>query len=161
MKQKKKQADDVGAFLGLWRETESNGKVNGLRAYHKASSCIVRACCAIIYPTSSITGVRRSGLNFTRRTIAMPSLGVFSCAVVLSHGVIASIILRTGAPRGTPSGVLFPSVQSANLRGAVHPRSGGLDGNKNPTLGEQAMSSILFGASFRAPIPFVFSSVEA
>ena len=160
MKQKKKQADDVGAFLGLWRETESNGKVNGLRAYHKASSCIVRACCAIICLTSSITGVRRSGLSVSRRTIAMPSCGVFSCAVVLFHGVIASI-LRMGAPRGTPSGVLFPRTQSANLRGAVRPHSGGADGNKNLFLGVQAMSFILFGASFRAPIPFVFSVMEA
>ena len=159
MKQKKKQADDVGAFLNVWRQTESNGKVNGLRGYHKASSCIVRACCAIIYLTRSITGLGFSSLNFTRRTIAMPSCGVFSCAVVLFHGVIASI-LRMGAPCGKPSGLLCPCEQSANPHGAVHPFSRGLDGNQNPSQGVQAMSSILFGASFRAPISLKQSTIR-
>ena len=151
MKQKKKQADDVGAFLGLWRETESNGKVNGLRAYHKASSCIVRACCAIICLTSSITGGRGRSLHCQRRIIATPSCGVFSCAIVQYHGVIASI-LRMGAPCG---GLICPPFPLT--RYFLHPHGavrlvGGVDGFDQLVKGSTAMFNHIV-ERLRAPIP--------
>ena len=159
MKQKKKQADDVGAFLNVWRQTESNGKANGLRAYHKASSCIVRACCAMMHPTSLITGGRGRSLHCQRRITATPSHGVFSCAVVQSHGVIASI-LRMGAPCG---GLICPPFPLT--RYFLHPHGavrlvGGVDGFDQLVKGSTAMFYCIV-EHLRAPIPFVFSSVEA
>ena len=67
----------------------------------------------------SIARLGLGGLISQRRTIAAPLRGVFLLVVVPTHGVIASAIC-TGAPRGNPSGLLFPLTQSANPRGAAH-----------------------------------------
>ena len=132
MKLKKQKAVCVGAFLNLWREGEGADGSNGLKDNCKA--CAGGPARAIMPLPCSITGCRRSGLKLERRTIAAPLRGVFLLAVVPTHGVIASAFCM-GAPRGNPSGLLFPFEQSANPRGVARPRSGGVDGSQNLSKG--------------------------
>ena len=80
----------------------------------------------IISATSRKTGRRLGGLHCeTRRLIAAPLRGVFLLVVSRTHGVSLPQTL-TGAPYGNPKGLLFPSLQSANLYGVAHPLGGGV-----------------------------------
>lgn len=119
MSLKTKKAARANAFGELWRVTGCAGKDNGLKSNFKGIACIRRRARAMMPKPCSIARLGLGGLKFRRRTIAAPLRGVFLLAVVPTHGVIASAIC-TGAPRGNPSGLLFPSEQSANPRGAAH-----------------------------------------
>lgn len=120
MSLKTKKAARANAFGELWRVTGCAGKRGGLKSNFKGSACIRRRARAMMLEPRVIAGhCRLGGLKFRRRTIAAPLRGVFLLAVVPTHGVIASAFC-TGAPRGNPSGLLFPSEQSANPRGAAH-----------------------------------------
>lgn len=94
------------------------------------------------YATISIGGTktarRLGGLHcHTRRLIAAPLRGVFLLVVSRIHGVSLPKTL-TGTPYGNPLGLLFPSVQSANLYGVAHPLGGGVGFTTNNlmTLGD-------------------------
>lgn len=131
---RKQKAEQAAAFGRLWRVTERNGEKTGLKTNCK--TCI-RARTRVNMPMPrSITGlVGRRGLKFSRRTIAAPLRGVFLLAVVCrTYGVIASRFC-TGAPCGTPSGVLFPREQSANPHGVAHHRRGSVSSFENSSLG--------------------------
>ena len=95
---------------------KNNGKSNTL---HSATG----------YATISISGTktarRLGGLQFLRRLIAMPFMAFSFCAIDRTHGVSLPKTL-TGTPYGNPQGLLFPSVQSANLYGVAHPLGGGV-----------------------------------
>lgn len=132
MKLKKQKAVCVGAFLNLWREVEGADGSNGLEANCKA--CTGRLDRAMMATPCAIARLGLGGLNSQRRTIAAPLRGVFLWSIVPTHGVIASAF-RTGAPRGNPSGLLFPLTQSANPRGVAHHLGGWLRGFKNPVKG--------------------------
>lgn len=119
MSLKTKKAACAGASEELCRVTGYAGKRGGLKSNFKGSACIRRRARAMMPKPCSIARLGLGGLKFRRRTIAAPLRGVFLLAVVPTHGVIASAIC-TGAPRGNPSGLLFPSEQSANPRGAAH-----------------------------------------
>lgn len=119
MSLKTKKAARANAFGELWRVTGCAGKDNGLKSNFKGSACIRRRARAMMPKPCSIARLGLGGLTSQRRTIAAPLRGVFLLAVVPTHGVIASAF-RTGAPRGNPSGLLFPLTQSANPRGAAH-----------------------------------------
>lgn len=82
------------------------------------------------YATISLGGTktaRRLGGLYchTRRLIAMPFMAFSFCAIDRTHGVSLPKTL-TGTPYGNPQGLLFPSVQSANLYGVAHPLGGGV-----------------------------------
>lgn len=115
----------------LWRVNARNGKGNGLKANCKA--CTGRLDQDMMAKPCSITRLGLGGLKFCRRTIAAPLRGVFLWSIVPTHGVIASAF-RTGAPRGNPSGLLFPVEQSANPRGAAHLLAGVI-GSQNLSTG--------------------------
>lgn len=119
MSLKTKKAACAGASGRLWRVSGCAGKSNGLKSNFKGSACIRRRARAMMPKPCSIARLGLGGLTSQRRTIAAPLRGVFLLAVVPTHGVIASAF-RTGAPRGNPSGLLFPLTQSANPRGAAH-----------------------------------------
>lgn len=119
MSLKTKKAACAGVSEELCRVTGCAGKRGGLKLNFKGSACIRRRARAMMPKPCSIARFGLGGLKFRRRTIAAPLRGVFLLAVVPTHGVIASAIC-TGAPRGNPSGLLFPSEQSANPRGAAH-----------------------------------------
>lgn len=94
------------------------------------------------YATISIGGTkaaRRLGGLYchTRRLIAMPFMAFSFCAIDRTHGVSLPKTL-TGTPYGNPQGLLFPSVQSANLYGVAHPLGGGVGFTTNNlmTLGD-------------------------
>ena len=125
----KQKAANAGGFGRLWRVTENPSRENGLKANCKACAGVLAR--GNMPVPRSITGCRRSGLRLVRRTIAAPSRGVFLWAVVCrTYGVFASRFC-TGAPCGTPSGVLFPYEQSANPHGVAHPRSGAVGSFEN------------------------------
>jgi len=135
MSLKTKKAARANAFGELWRVTGCAGKDNGLKSNFKGSACIRRRARAMMPKPRAIAGSRRRGLKLSRRTIAAPLRGVFLMAVVCrTYGVIASAFC-TGAPCGTPSGVLFPREQSANPHGVAHPRRGVVNGSNNHSLG--------------------------
>lgn len=117
MTMKKQKAVCVGAFLNLWREGEGADGFNGLKANCKACAGVLDR--AMMTKPCAIARLGLGGLKLVRRTIAAPIRGVFLWAVVSTRGVIASAFC-TGAPRGNPSGLLFPYEQSANPRGAAH-----------------------------------------
>ena len=101
------------------KSTHAQDKTNG-RALHSASGYVN------IFLTSRKTGRRLGGLHCeTRRLIAAPLRGVFLLVVSRIHGVSLPKTL-TGAPYGNPKGLLFPSLQSANLYGVAHPLGGGV-----------------------------------
>lgn len=130
----KQKAANAGGFGKLWRATETPSQENGLRTNFK-SACIRAHGRGMMPVPRSITGCRRRGLKLGRRTIAAPLRGVFLMAVVCrTYGVIASAFC-TGAPCGTPSGVLFPIEQSANPHGVAHPRRGVVNGSQNVSIG--------------------------
>lgn len=128
MKLKKQKAVCVGAFLNLWREGEGADGSNGLKANCKACAGVPDR--AMMAKPCAIARLGLGGLEFSRRTIAAPLRGVFLWSIVPTHGVIASAF-RTGAPRGNPSGLLFPTEQSANPRGVAHLLGGWVGGFKN------------------------------
>lgn len=135
MSLKTKKAARANAFGELWRVSGCAGKDNGLKSNFKGSACIRRRARAMMPKPRAIAGSRRRGLKLSRRTIAAPLRGVFLMAVVCrTYGVIASAFC-TGAPCGTPSGVLFPREQSANPHGVAHPRRGVVNGSNNHSLG--------------------------
>lgn len=108
---------------------KNNGKSNTL---HSATG----------YATISLSGTkaaRRLGGLYchTRRLIAMPFMAFSFCAIDRTHGVSLPKTL-TGTPYGNPLGLLFPSVQSANLYGVAHPLGGGVGFTTNNlmTLGD-------------------------
>lgn len=117
MKVKTQKAVGAETCGKLWRVNARNGKENGLKANCKA--CTGRLDRAMMTRPCSIARLGLGGLKLVRRTIAAPIRGVFLWAVVSTRGVIASAFC-TGAPRGNPSGLLFPYEQSANPRGAAH-----------------------------------------
>lgn len=129
---KTQKAVCVGAFLNLWREGEGADGFNGLKANCKA--CNGRPDRAMMTRPCSITRLGLGGLKLCRRTIAAPLRGVFLWSIVPTHGVIASAF-RMGAPRGNPSGLLFPVEQSANPRGVAHLLGGCVCGFKNLSTG--------------------------
>ncbi len=131
MKLKKQKAVCVGAFLNLWREVEGADGSNGLKANCKA--CTGRLDRAMMTRPCSIARLGLGGLTLERRTIAALLRGVFLWSIVPTHGVIASAFC-TGAPRGNPSGLLFPFEQSANPRGAAHLLAGVI-GSQNLSKG--------------------------
>ena len=133
MTYKQRKAACIGAFLNLWREKESSNRTNGLRVNLTLCKCIFSTSRGKMPLPRSMTGCRFSSLKLGRRTIAAPLRGVFLMAVVPTYGVIA-LSFCTGAPRGTPSGVLFPIEQSANPRGAVHLLAG-VNGSNNLSIG--------------------------
>lgn len=129
----KQKAANAGGFGRLCRVTETPSRENGLKANCKACAGVLAR--GNMPVPRSITGCRLGGLKSVRRTIAAPSRGVFLWSVVCkSHGVIASASF-TGAPRGNPSGLLFPNRQSANPRGVAHHLGGCVGGFKNRLLG--------------------------
>lgn len=135
MSLKTKKAACAGASGGLWRVSGWAGKSDGLKSNFKGSACIRRRARAMMPKPRAIAGCRRRGLKLGRRTIAAPLRGVFLMAVVCrTYGVIASAFC-TGAPCGTPSGVLFPIEQSANPHGVAHPRRGVVNGSQNVSIG--------------------------
>lgn len=133
MSLKTKKAARANAFGELWRVTGCAGKDNGLKSNFKGSACIRRRARAMMPEPCSIARLGLGGLILERRTIAAPIRGVFLLAVVSTHGVIASAFC-TGAPRGNPSGLLFPFEQSANPRGAAHLLAGVI-GSQNLSKG--------------------------
>ncbi len=134
MSLKTKKAARANAFGELWRVSGWAGNGDGLRSNFKGSACIRRRARAMMPKPCSIARLGLGGLKFNRRTIAAPLRGVFLLAVVPTHGVIASAFC-TGAPRGNPSGLLFPVEQSANPRGVAHHLGGWLSGFKNQATG--------------------------
>lgn len=132
MKVKTQKAVGAETCGKLWRVNARNGKGNGLKANCKA--CTGRLDRAMMATPCAIARLGLGGLNSQRRTIAAPLRGVFLWSIVPTHGVIASAF-RTGAPRGNPSGLLFPLTQSANPRGVAHHLGGWLRGFKNPVKG--------------------------
>lgn len=106
---------------------------------HKANACGLHSLGLYVNMSalSRKTGGRLGGLHcYTRRLIAALLRGVFLLAFNRAHGVSMPITL-TGAPYGNPKGLLFPSVQSANLYGVAHPLGGGVGfTTDNLTLGE-------------------------
>ncbi len=133
MSLKTKKAARANAFGELWRVSGCAGKDNGLKSNFKGSACIRRRARAMMPKPCSIARLGLGGLKLSRRTVAAPLRGVFLLAVVSTHGVIASAFC-TGAPRGNPSGLLFPREQSANPRGAAHLLAG-VVGSRNLSLG--------------------------
>ena len=133
MSLKTKKAARANAFGELWRVTGCAGKSNGLKSKFKGSACIRRRARAMMPKPCSIARLGLGGLKLERRTIAAPLRGVFLWAVVSTRGVIASAFC-TGAPRGNPSGLLFPREQSANPRGAAHLLAGVI-GSQNLSKG--------------------------
>ena len=129
----KQKAVNAGGFGRLWRATETPSQENGLRTNFK-SACIRAHGRGNMPVPRSITRLGLGGLRFYRRTIAAPLRGVFLLALVQTHGVIASAFC-TGAPRGNPSGLLFPVEQSANPRGVAHHLGGSVCGFKNLATG--------------------------
>lgn len=135
MSLKTKKAARANAFGELWRVTGCAGNGDGLKSNFKGSACIRRRARAMMPKPRAIAGSRRRGLKLSRRTIAAPLRGVFLMAVVCrTYGAIVSAFC-TGAPCGTPSGVLFPREQSANPHGVAHPRRGVVNGSNNHSLG--------------------------
>ena len=133
MSLKTKKAARANAFGELWRVSGCAGKDNGLKSNFKGSACIRRRARAMMPKPCSIARLGLGGLKLSRRTVAAPLRGVFLLAVVSTHGVIASAFC-TGAPRGNPSGLLFPREQCANPRGAAHLLAG-VVGSRNLSLG--------------------------
>lgn len=131
LKTKKAACADVSEEL--CRVTGCAGKRNGLKSNFKGSACIRRRARAMMPKPCSIARLGLGGLKLERRTIAAPIRGVFLWAVVSTRGVIASAFC-TGAPRGNPSGLLFPFEQSANPRGAAHLLAGVI-GSQNLSKG--------------------------
>lgn len=129
----KQKAVNAGGFGKLWRATETPSQENGLKTNFKGA-CIHAYGRGNMPVPCSIARLGLGGLKSVRRTIAAPLRGVFLLAVVPAHGVIASAFC-TGAPRGNPSGLLFPNRQSANPRGVAHHLGGWLSGFKNRLLG--------------------------
>lgn len=119
MSMKTKKAACAGASGRLWRVSECAGNGDGLKSNFKSSACARWRARAMMPKPCSIARLGLGGLKLVRRTIAAPIRGVFLWAVVSTRGVIASAFC-TGAPRGNPSGLLFPYEQSANPRGAAH-----------------------------------------
>lgn len=135
MSLKTKKAARANAFGELCRVTGCAGKRGGLKSNFKGSACNRRRARAMMPKPRAIAGSRRRGLKLGRRTIAAPLRGVFLMAIVCrTYGVIASAFC-TGAPCGTPSGVLFPIEQSANPHGVAHPRRGVVNGSQNVSIG--------------------------
>lgn len=119
MSLKTKKAAYAGASGRLWRVSGWAGNGDGLKPNCKGSACARWRARAMMPKPCSIARLGLGGLKLVRRTIAAPIRGVFLWAVVSTRGVIASAFC-TGAPRGNPSGLLFPYEQSANPRGAAH-----------------------------------------
>ena len=134
MSLKTKKAACAGVSEKLCRVTGCAGKRGGLKSNFKDSACARWRARAMMPKPCSIARLGLGGLKSVRRTIAAPLRGVFLLAVVPTHGVIASAFC-TGAPRGNPSGLLFPNRQSANQRGVDHHLGGWLSGFKNRLLG--------------------------
>lgn len=133
MSLKTKKAACAGASGRLWRVSGWAGKDNGLKSNFKGIACARWRARAMMPKPCSIARLGLGGLKLSRRTVAAPLRGVFLLAVVPTHGVIASAFC-TGAPRGNPSGLLFPREQSANPRGAAHLLAG-VVGSRNLSLG--------------------------
>lgn len=131
MKLKTQKAVSAETCGKLWRVDARNGKENGLKANCKACAGVPDR--AMMTEPCAIARLGLGGLKFCRRTIAAPLRGVFLWSIVPTHGVIASAF-RTGAPRGNPSGLLFPVEQSANPRGAAHLLAGVI-GSQNLSTG--------------------------
>ena len=130
----KQKAANAGGFGKLWRATETPSQENGLRTNFKGA-CIHAYGRGNMPVPCSIARLGLGGLKLDRRTIAAPLRGVFLWSVVCkSHGVIASRFC-TGAPRGNPSGLLFPIEQSANPRGVAHHLGGWASGSQNVSIG--------------------------
>lgn len=134
MSLKRKKAACAGTSGRLWRVSGWAGNGDGLKSNFKGSACARWRAWAMMPKPCSIARLGLGGLKSVRRTIAAPLRGVFLLAVVPAHGVIASAFC-TGAPRGNPSGLLFPNRQSANPRGVAHHLGGWLSGFKNRLLG--------------------------
>lgn len=136
MSLKTKKAACAGASGRLWRVSGFAGNGDGLKSNFKGSACIRRRARAMMPKPCSIARLGLGGLKLERRTIAAPLRGVFLWAVVSTRGVIASAFCTvcTGAPRGNPSGLLFPFEQSANPRGAAHLLAGVI-GSQNLSKG--------------------------
>ena len=132
MKLKTQKAVGAETCGKLWRVDARNGKENGLKANCKACTGVLDR--AMMAKPCSIARLGLGGLKSVRRTIAAPLRGVFLWSIVPTHGVIASAFC-TGAPRGNPSGLLFPNRQSANPRGVAHHLGGLVSGFKNLLLG--------------------------
>ena len=134
MSLKTKKAACAGASGGLWRVSGWAGNGDGLKSNFKGSACARWRARAMMPKPCSIARLGLGGLKLERRTIAAPLRGVFLMAVVCrTYGVIASAFC-TGAPRGNPSGLLFPFEQSANPRGAAHLLAGVI-GSQNLSKG--------------------------
>ena len=133
MSLKTKKAACAGASVELCRVSGWAGNGDGLKSNFKGSACARWRARAMLPKPCSIARLGLGGLKLERRTIAAPIRGVFLLAVVPTHGVIASAFC-TGAPRGNPSGLLFPFEQSANPRGAAHLLAGVI-GSQNLSKG--------------------------
>lgn len=111
----------------LWRVTGTGVRDAGRSAHcakTEANACRLERNCHKMPVPGRVAGCERSGLQFSRRTVAAPSRGVFLFGGCSIRGVIASVVC-TGVPRGNPSGLLCPREQSANPRGAAHPLAEG------------------------------------
>lgn len=129
----KQKAANAGGFGRLCRATETPSRENGLKTNCKACAGVLAR--GNMPVPCSIARLGLGGLRLDRRTIAAPLRGVFLWSVVCkSHGVIASRFC-TGAPRGNPSGLLFPIEQSANPRGVAHHLGGWEGGSQNVSIG--------------------------
>ena len=135
MSLKTKKAACAGASGRLWRVSGFAGNGDGLKSNFKGSACIRRRARAMMPNPCSIARLGLGGVSLLAGTPRQTRNGVFLLAVVReSHGVIA-FAFCTGAPRGNPSGLLFPNRQSANPRGVAHHLGGCVGGFKNQPLG--------------------------
>lgn len=117
-----------------------NNQTKNAHGKNNEKSCTLHS--ATGYATIPLGGIkaacRLGGLYcHTRRLIAMPFMAFSFCAIDRTHGVSLPKTL-TGTPYGNPLGLLFPSVQSANLYGVAHPLGGGVGFTTNNlmTLGD-------------------------
>lgn len=132
MKLKTQKAVGAETCGKLWRVNARNGNGNGLEP--NCTACAGVPDRAMMTAPCAIARLGLGGLKLSRRTIAAPLRGVFLWSIVPTHGVIASAF-RTGAPRGNPSGLLFPRKQSANPRGVAHHLGGWRVALENRFLG--------------------------
>lgn len=115
----------------------------------KAHSFLMRIILASVQAVSPLRGSQRAimsnacsiaggdlGGSFTRRTIATPSRGV---SLFYGGCLNLSASLRPhsvrGAADGNPSGLMFPSVHSANPSAVSHHLGGWFETNNQATFG--------------------------
>lgn len=100
-------------FSGRGADKKHNANLKGLHSMLSDARIIV---------TSSITGSSLGGLlSQTRRLIAMPFMAFSFCAVSCAHGVALPKFFDGYTAWESLTGLLFSSLQSANLCGVALP----------------------------------------